>query len=113
MAWLRMGKRSRTVLVRPGSILGLAKLVAVHVWHCQIYDQQVELGVPFQKVKRVLTASRLDCIMTKCSKQGPCDGADGAIVIDHQNSRGRTGILLALATWSFGDVQLTRGARGR
>jgi len=68
----------------------------VHVGHRQIDDQQVELPVLFQKVERLLTASSLDHIVAQCAYHDSCDGADSAVVVDHEDAGGRPGVAQAL-----------------
>jgi len=65
----------------------------VHVVHRQIDDQQVELPILFQKVERVLAAGGLDHIVAQCTYHDRCDGADSAIVVHHEDARGRPGVV--------------------
>jgi len=68
----------------------------VHVGHRQIDDQKVEPLVSLQKVKRSLSTSCLYHFVAKYPHERSNNTADSAVVVDHENARGRAGVITAL-----------------
>ena len=98
---------------RPGNELlsTRCKRGSIQIWHRQIDDQQIELSVPFEEGKGILSARSLDGIMSKCAQHDRCDRADSAIVVDHQYARGWPGVPFVLLAGLVVDPQSTRRAR--